>query len=951
MRRFVFLGVSVIMLAVQVAFTSAQEIAPMKQFGQAMDYYIDRNYRDARDMLTPLCDLVPPTTYQQLRTHNWCGWVRCRACYWRGWCNYKLGNYNEASEDFRNVVCPNYRSKADFMYRWCAFSNGEPDSLREWVNNLGSRENLRLWLMANFALGTWAWRQCEAEDAESYFNNVLSAPIDQLPQDKLSYVNFLKGMASCWLGNWQAAIERLANVPADNFVHYYRTLAYIGLNRVGEAEAQLIGISDSGPLSQGERLLTVKLKLLQGDFSSAITALNNFQGQYGFQHYYRGWSNLMQCQFQQAQNGFQNFKGLAVQNIECWLRKMRCDAGLRCLEVEFILSDECTLDDNLINSMLNPQSCKGILADPHCREILESMKNCVAWQCLTAAAATGNITKQNAGRACISPDDSLLYAVGQTIGNQPDPQRAAGILENLHGNRYPQDEIDYALAGVYMTLRNFDRARNLLQRLVNKGSMEACYWFGYTYDGADPRTLNRVSACQYYKKVETTNRESWVKGHARERIRDLIRKGVTCSNAQPLPDDSTRKIHKRETQMFLYDLVVSPDGALDMLRRKFSGEFAHAIQQYHEPFPWPDLVDAILGAPTTGIRLEIYGLEGKTPTVIVNRDTLQVSESQGDHQYISERTVKPGWNKVRIECEGFFDWVHDVYVYDQESIPVHLVRRIEFSFPGKLSTTVKPSCFDVEDNTPYLLSPCWLIRGSEKFTKEDDIPPMAIEIISGVPYIVAEDGVVYKAVLNVNNKVVSSTEFIKDISQPIDVVSFWMGEQTEFVIIDEAEGILKYNYKGEWTDTIALTEDRLVVPADGVSDKLDNLYVVDSGNHRVLKFDRNLNHIGFCGIDSLLGKYEIGGKGKPDTTDGFLFYPTSVAIDEDGLIYVSDLSGRIQLFNTDGSHLATFRLDDKAAFVAKLSVKGCGKGSKLYLLEKNSKGGNLETQLRTVSAK
>jgi len=955
MSRLNFIQFLVIVFGIASTSLPAQEIVhPMERYGEAIRNYINGDYQTAINQLNSLCEPSVPTNYLTLKTYDWCGWLTDRAFYRRGWCYYRLGNCDQATRDFQRVSSLSYRFKANFMCRWCAFVSGDPNSLRDWLDDSSSRKHVLLWMTANFALGTWEWRHCHMSDATAYFDRVLTVNMDRISLDDRLFVLLLKGMASCWLGDWQAAINYLAAVPTSDFVCYYRASAYLGLGDTASAETQLMNISDSGHLAQEKQLFTAKLRLLQQDFQAAENAIDNYQDVYGLQHYYRGWLELLQCHFGLAEDSFTNFRSVTVQNIECWLRRMQCDAALRLVEMSQILSDSCTLTDDSINSVLDPINCRDIWTDPQYIRIIESISSGDVWECLQAAVATGNIRKQNNAKDLIAQDDQFLYALGQTIGGNPDYDVAATILAGLSGDTYPQDEIDYAHARVLKTLWAIQifpqkdprrqRAEDLLQPLIDRGSIEACYFVGDLYD----KDGNFDEACRYYQRVTNTPRLSWI-GRPEERTLEL---GCPSPiNVKPLPNDNTNK-HPRGRDMFLYDFICDREAALVALKQRFYEEFVYAIRRYHESFYWPekDLVN-FLDIPSPEIYLQIYGQEGTRPSVIVNCDTLPVSESQEDYQYISERTVQPGWNKIRIECDGFFDWVQDICIYDQEVISVHLVRRIEFSFPGKLASTVKLSCFDVEDNTTYLLSPCWLSRDSQKFTKEDDIPPMAMEIISGVPYIVAENGVVYKAVLDLSNKVVSSTEFIRDTSRPIDMAVFVEGEQPEFVIIDEVEGILKYNYRGECTDTIALTEDSLVVPADGVSDKSDNLYVVDSGNHRILKFDRNLNHIGFCGMDGLPGRYEIGEKGQPDTTDGFLFYPTSVTVDEDGLIYVADLSGRIQLFNIDGSHLATFRLGDKDAFVAELFVKGHGKGSKLYLLEKKPKDGRLDTQLRTASAK
>ena len=64
-----------------------------------------------------------------------------------------------------------------------------------------------------------------------------------------------------------------------------------------------------------------------------------------------------------------------------------------------------------------------------------------------------------------------------------------------------------------------------------------------------------------------------------------------------------------------------------------------------------------------------------------------------------------------------------------------------------------------------------------------------------------------------------------------------------------------------------------------------DIFVTDSGNHRVQIFDSDGHHRGTFGQEG--------------TNDGEFCYPAGITIDAAGYIVVSDHTARIQVFNTD----------------------------------------------------
>jgi len=76
-------------------------------------------------------------------------------------------------------------------------------------------------------------------------------------------------------------------------------------------------------------------------------------------------------------------------------------------------------------------------------------------------------------------------------------------------------------------------------------------------------------------------------------------------------------------------------------------------------------------------------------------------------------------------------------------------------------------------------------------------------------------------------------------------------------------------------------------PYDVAVDNSVNVYVADSNNHRIQKFDSN-------GV--FLTKWGSGGSG-----DGFFFFPFGVTVDSSGNVYVADTyNHRIQKFDSNG---------------------------------------------------
>jgi sugar lactone lactonase YvrE len=97
------------------------------------------------------------------------------------------------------------------------------------------------------------------------------------------------------------------------------------------------------------------------------------------------------------------------------------------------------------------------------------------------------------------------------------------------------------------------------------------------------------------------------------------------------------------------------------------------------------------------------------------------------------------------------------------------------------------------------------------------------------------------------------------------------------------------------------------MPSVIVPDKSGNLYVVDTGNHRIQKF----------GPD---GEY-LATIGRQGQGPGEFYYPAWLDLDEEGNLYVTDpQNNRIQILNPDGTEKKTIRFTESEvgnAFLAK----------------------------------
>lgn len=118
-----------------------------------------------------------------------------------------------------------------------------------------------------------------------------------------------------------------------------------------------------------------------------------------------------------------------------------------------------------------------------------------------------------------------------------------------------------------------------------------------------------------------------------------------------------------------------------------------------------------------------------------------------------------------------------------------------------------------------------------------------------------------------------------------DAVRFRSGDPADLVIgqPDLWTGVANVDATGRRTTRTSLSGPRGIA-VDGWG----NLYVADTGNHRVLRYPRPVSQSGAIVSDIVLGQTDFNASGSGATSPGSLRSPTAVAIGPDGGIFISD---------------------------------------------------------------
>jgi len=117
-----------------------------------------------------------------------------------------------------------------------------------------------------------------------------------------------------------------------------------------------------------------------------------------------------------------------------------------------------------------------------------------------------------------------------------------------------------------------------------------------------------------------------------------------------------------------------------------------------------------------------------------------------------------------------------------------------------------------------------------------------------------------------------------------------------FIVDSKNHRIQKFDKNGSYISkfgTFGTGNKEFNIPYDIVIDKSDNIYVTDSLNNRVQKFDSNFSYI------SQFGSY--------GTLEGRFQEPRGIALDSSGNIFVVDrLNYRVQKFDSSGAYISSF---------------------------------------------
>lgn len=115
----------------------------------------------------------------------------------------------------------------------------------------------------------------------------------------------------------------------------------------------------------------------------------------------------------------------------------------------------------------------------------------------------------------------------------------------------------------------------------------------------------------------------------------------------------------------------------------------------------------------------------------------------------------------------------------------------------------------------------------------------------------------------------------------------------------------------------------LSLPTDVAVSRDGRIYVVDSGNHRVIAFDRNGKRL-----------ITIGEKGPGE---GQFMDPVGIGTDGKGRVYVADKGNhRIQVFNADGRFQYAFPVMDEGLAIRPIDVAANDSGTRIYVSGNNN---------------
>ncbi len=116
----------------------------------------------------------------------------------------------------------------------------------------------------------------------------------------------------------------------------------------------------------------------------------------------------------------------------------------------------------------------------------------------------------------------------------------------------------------------------------------------------------------------------------------------------------------------------------------------------------------------------------------------------------------------------------------------------------------------------------------------------------------------------------------------------------------------------------SVTGSHISMPTDVAVDTRGQLYVVDSGNHRVLVFNSNGDYL-----------FVIGSEGSGDKQ---LLYPVGIATSTDGRILIADRGNkRIQVYSHEGKHLRAITIKSNGILVTPVDIAVNRNENRIYV--------------------
>ncbi|MBN1464337.1 hypothetical protein JXA02_01155 [candidate division KSB1 bacterium] len=274
-----------------------------------------------------------------------------------------------------------------------------------------------------------------------------------------------------------------------------------------------------------------------------------------------------------------------------------------------------------------------------------------------------NGKKQLLRSSCIDLDDDLTRAILFCIGDQPDFVQAINLLATLlEKNDDDQDEIKYALAMAYYNNGDASGAIPLLDDLAKRGSLDACYKLASIYRsmGDDDKACRYANALMQNQDMYTIYRAD------ANALFGAIRCDARGTAAFPLPRKSLITFREPEYKVFAYDYIGDGFGVISKLYYQMKSD----IVKFITPKMDIDFYDLELLEPVVGFTAYIH-LTVKTPfdaepnlRISVGDIDLPGASLQkvSDYYFYDSGPLDIGDFKIMVNQRGSFGWMYKNFI-------------------------------------------------------------------------------------------------------------------------------------------------------------------------------------------------------------------------------------------------------------------------------------------------